>query len=131
MELLSQQNWRIDLVTAVPLGPKRLSERGFNQSKLLAMPLAYYSDLRFNSSAIKRIKITKSQVGLTYIERTKNVNDAFLSKPSAVAGHSILIVDDVITTGATINACAKSLIKAGACNVYGITLARAARVVRE
>jgi ComF family protein len=129
--LLESQSWKIDLVTAVPLAHKRVRERGYNQSKCLAMPTAYYSGIKYSSKLILRIRSTRSQVGLPYSKRQTNVKNAFLSNPDLVAGMSVLLIDDVITTGATINACAESLISAGAITVYGISPARAARLLSE
>jgi len=131
VELLDKQNWTIDIVTAVPLDIKRVRERGFNQSRCLAQPIAYFAQLPFSSGIITRIRRTRPQVGLNYEERKRNVKGAFQSESRLLDGKSILIVDDVITTGATINACAEALINAGAICVYGLSLARAARLLVE
>jgi competence protein ComFC len=127
-ELLDRQNWSIDIVTEVPLEKNRSHERGYNQSKCLAIPLAYYSGLKHSSRILKKVRPTRPQVGLSRAERQINVIDAFNSDSNRVKGLSILIVDDVVTTGATINACSLSLLEAGAANVYGISLARATRL---
>ena len=123
--LQKKYSWKIDSITAIPLDAKRLKERGFNQSVYLAKPISWETGIKYNGSSVKRIKQTRSQVGLSSCERTNNMTGAFLADSKVVGGRSILLIDDVITTGATINACAKALIEAGANQVYGLTLARA------
>ena len=123
-DLLRENHWKIDLVTAVPLDNTRRKERGFNQSLYLARPLALEAKLPIMPSAIERIKITKSQVGLSLEERKVNVADAFFADRRLVGGKSILIIDDVVTTGSTINSCAEAFMKSGSTKVYGLTLAR-------
>jgi len=124
LELLRENKWKIDLVTAVPLDNNRLRERGFNQSLYLARPLALEAKLPIIPSAIERIRITNSQVGLSLEERRLNVSDAFFADRKLVGGKSILIIDDVVTTGSTINSCAEAFMKSGSAKVYGLTLAR-------
>ncbi len=127
-ELLHAHNWEIDLVTAVPLDSARQRDRGYNQSLCLARPLAWETGLPIASSIIKRIKKTKSQVGLSVEERKINVTGAFWAERKLVNGKSVLIIDDVVTTGSTINSCAEALIRAEASRVYGLTLARSRRL---
>lgn len=124
-ELVDQLGWRFDLVTAVPLNPARAKERGYNQSALLAIPVALAYNIPYKSNAIRRVKNTRSQVGLTRNERKENVHGAFEANANLVKGRSLLIIDDVCTTGATLEACAQALKTAGARQVYGLTLARA------
>jgi len=126
-DLLLATKWDIDLVTAVPLDSARQRDRGYNQSLCLARPLAWKIGLPIVASIIKRIKKTRSQVGLSLEERKINVTGAFWAEQKHVVGKSILIIDDVVTTGSTINSCAEALIKANASRVYGLTLARAMR----
>jgi ComF family protein len=118
-------NWTLNLVTPVPLGLARFKERGYNQATLLARPIALYFGIPFSSKALKRMRETRSQVGLTVGERQQNMADAFVAKSKLVQGKTVLLVDDVATSGATLNACAKALLDAGASSVYGFTLARA------
>lgn len=122
-----QTAWQIDLVVPVPLGPKRKKERGYNQAQLIARPLAQMADLPCHPSALHRIRETRSQVGLTVQERRQNVAGAFQAQSEKASGKTVLVVDDVTTTGSTINACAAALKKVGAKDVYGLTLARALR----
>jgi ComF family protein len=122
---LEKLNWPLDIITCVPLGLVRFEERGYNQATLLARPLALGLRLPFSLRLLVRIKETRSQVGLTVPERQENMLDAFRAKGKFTRGKSILVVDDVATSGATLNACAKALLEEGATNVYGFALARA------
>jgi ComF family protein len=118
-------NWPVDTVVAVPLGQKRMQERGYNQVALVARPLAALNGWEHRSGALVRARETRSQVGLTAVERLENMRDAFRSDPRLVAGRTILIVDDVATTGATLTACSRALLASGAKAVYALTIARA------
>jgi competence protein ComFC len=125
VSMLDQLNWQVDMVIPVPLGKTRQNERGYNQAAMLALPLAYAKGIPYKSRALKRVQETNSQVYLNRGQRAKNVQNAFGGDTNIVKGHTILIVDDVTTTGATMHASAKALLEAGAACVYGITLARA------
>ena len=118
-------NWPADIMIPVPLGKKRLKERGYNQVGLVARPLAYRLGVRYEPEAIWKARETRSQVGLTLSQRHKNVQDAYQADPKIVTGKSILIMDDVATTGSTISACTEALLSAGAGNIYALTIARA------
>ena len=122
--LVHQNDWGLDMVTPVPLSAKRYRERGYNQSSLIARPLAARLHLKCIPFAVRRIRHTPSQVGLSAEERRLNVIGAFKAEEDLVIGKRILLVDDVMTTGATISSCAKALHDAGASAVYCITLAR-------
>ena len=117
--------WPIEIMMPVPLGKKRLKERGYNQVGLVARPLAYRLGVKYESGAIWKARETRSQVGLTVDQRCKNVHDAYQADPKIVTGRSILIMDDVATTGSTISACSEALLSAGAGNIYVLTIARA------
>ncbi len=123
--LLDRLHWQIDLITAVPLSRQRVAERGYNQSYLLARPIALTHRIPFVPQAVKRTRNTPSQVGLNAPERKKNVDGAFRAAPKLVENKSVLLVDDVATTGATLAASTQALLSAGAIKVYAITLARA------
>jgi len=122
--LLVGTEWNIDLITAVPLDHCRKKSRGYNQSEFLARPLSWLTKIPFNEKAIFRVRNTRPQVGLSREERKVNVDGAFNCQSKLVNGKSILIIDDVITTGSTLNACSKALIESGADYVFGLTLAR-------
>jgi ComF family protein len=112
-----------DRILPVPLGPLREKERGYNQSVLLAEALSQKTQIPIDTKCLTRFRETRSQVGLSQDERRKNVDRAFSA--SSAPSKKILLVDDVCTTGATLQSCAKSLLDAGAESVAGLTLARA------
>lgn len=124
-DVLSHTKWRVDLIVPIPLGRKRFRSRGYNQASLIAEGLGELQGLEICEHALTRIRETESQVGLDPVARRMNVQDAFRSKEEIIYGKKILLVDDLVTTGATLSACAKSLFDAGAEKVYGIAVARA------
>lgn len=116
-----------DMIIPVPLHSSRLREREFNQSAILAKAVGKALDLRVVYSALERVRATQYQTGLSPRQRGLNVKGAFeVTRPGPVAGASILLVDDVFTTGSTVNECSKVLMKAKASSVVVGTLARAA-----
>ena len=115
----------VDAILAVPLHADRLREREFNQALLLAYHLGKQWNLPVLTDVLRRTKPTPPQTSLTRRERLKNLRKCFaVTTPSAIEGKIMLIVDDVFTTGTTVNECAKALRKAGAQAVYVQTLAR-------
>jgi competence protein ComFC len=117
------------LVMPVPLHPKRLRQRGFNQSLLLAKHVATQLNAELDFLSLRRIRYTQPQTGLKKDQRRKNVRKAFgLTDPKGVKGRTVILVDDVATTGNTLNECARLLRKAGAENVYCTVLARTAGI---
>lgn len=107
----------------VPMAAERLAERGYNQATLFARSLAKRFDLRVDNEAIIRIRDTGSQAARTWVERRKNVKSAFAATRSLV-GESVVLIDDVLTTGATLNECARAAFDAGASNVDAFVMAR-------
>ena len=124
-DFVSSLEWPIDVLIPVPLGKKRLKERGYNQVALVARPLAYQLEWRYEPDALWKKRETRSQVGLSVSQRSENVQDAYQADPTIVKQKSILIMDDVATTGSTISACTTALLSAGARDVYVLTIARA------
>lgn len=125
-----------DLLVAVPLHVARQRERGYNQAHLLARALAQMVGLPLATNILRRTRPTRVQVGMDALERQVNVHDAFTCEARArardsgphlatVEGRNILLVDDVCTTGATLEACTIALREAGAASVWGFTLAHA------
>jgi ComF family protein len=124
------------LVVPVPLHKSKYAERGFNQARsLAAQALGFLSKshpqwrLTLASNTLMRLRATESQAGLTPRMRRMNVRGAFLvSDPAAVTLKHVLLIDDILTTGATARAAAQALQKAGAASVWVATLARARRL---
>ncbi len=114
-----------DWITSVPLYPVRRRERGYNQSALLGRELARRMMLPYKDKAARRVRPTITQTGLTATQRLANVSTAFRSGFFIrLRGAKILLVDDVMTTGSTVNACARVLKAGGAASVHVITVAR-------
>jgi ComF family protein len=124
-EALTCLHWPIELVVPVPLGRKRRAERGYNQVSLIARPLSMAMRLDYASNALIRSQETRSQVGLTRPQRQDNVRNAFRAIPERVGGRTVLLVDDVATTGSTLSSCAQALKEAGARDVFAFTVSRA------
>lgn len=130
MEFLGDElkTWGVDLVLPVPLHPRRLRTRGFNQALLLAEVMAGRLSLPLERSLLERVRETPSQTSLSRDERLRGLRGAFaVSRPSRVEGRTVLVVDDVMTTGATLNECAALLFSAGAREVYAVSVARTVR----
>jgi ComF family protein len=119
-----QSRFTADLIVPVPLHPARLAERGYNQSALLARVLSQQVGVPIAEKAIVRRKATLQQSKLSATERRENVKDAFASRGD-LPGQSIVLIDDVCTTGSTLEACAEALRDSGAASVWAFTLARA------
>ncbi len=121
------QKMDINMLTFVPLHSIRLKERGFNQSEQLARKLSYYIGIPINDT-LERVKYTEKQSKQNKKERLQHIRDSFEVKESSlpsISNKNMLIIDDIYTTGATINECSRILKKAGANKVYSLTLARA------
>jgi ComF family protein len=115
----------IDLIIPVPLHAARLREREFNQSLLLADRIGRHLNIPVSCTALIRTAPAPPQTTLSRKERLKNLRGAFaVPRPESVAGQRILLVDDVLTTGTTVNVCAKTLRKAGSAHVFVLTLGR-------
>jgi ComF family protein len=116
----------IDVVVPVPLSRLRLLSRRFNQAAILAQELARQTGLAVDPHLLQRTRFTKTQVGLTHDQRRRNLAGAFRVRRNRQAwldGRRVLLVDDVITTGATVEACARALKRAGAARVDVLALA--------
>ncbi len=123
----AHQRYKIkaDVIVPVPLHTSRLRERGFNQSELLARAVGKYLDLPIDGESLIRVRQTKPQVELRAMDRYENVLNAFSCRNTRLAGRKIVLIDDVCTTGSTLDACAVALKKSGAASVWGLTLAKA------
>lgn len=118
-----QLNWDIDVIIPIPLSKRRLKERGFNQSEILALEVSKILKLPI-SLGLVRIKETKSSIDLSLEERRININKAFLVSDKGLKGKRVLLVDDVYTTGATVSEAGKTLLERGISEVKVLTLAR-------
>ena len=120
------QNWGINLIIPIPLHTLKKAERGFNQSDYLAKGISKGTGIPINARIVKRARYTQSQTTMTLREREENIEDAFkVRKTENLKGKNVLLVDDVMTTGATINECGKVLLDAGANRIYAATVALA------
>lgn len=123
------ESWKrpeFDFLVPIPLHPKRKRKRGFNQAALLSERLSRLIAVPCCEAALRRVRDTAPQVGLSDSERLRNLRSAFQCKdPSLVAGKRLLLIDDVMTTGATLASAAAALVSAGAARVSALTLARA------
>ncbi len=122
---LAHLGWQAEAIAPIPLSAQRLTERGYNQVDLIAHPVARIFSWQYLPRALHRSRHTRSQVGLSAGQRRENVSGAFSANPHQVAGKSILLVDDVATTGATLDSASQALIAAGAKKVYALTFAKA------
>jgi competence protein ComFC len=122
------ETFAVDVVVPVPLHFERERERGYNQADLIAKPLARRLGLPYRAVLLMRTRPRPDKQVLSLSERWESVRGAFATRPgSQVDKLRVLLVDDVVTTGATLDACAKALRGAGAKSVIGLTVARAAR----
>ncbi len=124
LDLFMKLSWNVDLIVPVPISKDHFDRRGFNQTDLFAYPLALSLGISYKKRAVTRIRETRSQVGLSATERVENVSGAFEAVASQVMAKTVLVVDDVATTGSSISSCANALKNAGATRVLGLSLAR-------
>lgn len=116
--------YNIDLIIPVPLHNLKKAERGYNQSFYIAKGLSKELKINYAMGILKRKRYTESQTSKNISDRQSNVEDAFVVKhKKPVKGKNILLVDDVITTGATISECAKKLLNQGAKEVFAVSIA--------
>jgi len=114
-----------EVLVPVPLHLRRLRERGYNQSSLLARELGKLIVLPVVDDGLHRLKDSLPQARTTTVEeRRRNVTNAFACRDDVLSGRSVILIDDVCTSGATLEACAKAVKSAGAVSVWGLTLAR-------
>lgn len=114
-----------EIIVPVPLHRDRLRERGYNQAALLARELGRSAALPVSENGLVRVRATRPQVDLNAQERKENVRDAFHCPGMELKGKRVLLIDDVYTTGATLEACSIALRGIGARSVWALTLARA------
>ena len=116
--------WQISCIVPVPLSKVRKADRGFNQSYFIAAGISNVLNIPIAGKLVRRVKYTESQTKLSLSERQKNIRQAFKIDCSKIReGMKVLLVDDVITTGATISECARELDKAGIGSIYAVSVA--------
>jgi len=117
-------NWKFDLIIPIPLHQLKKAERGYNQSYFIAKGVGNILNVKVSDRVVKRVKYTESQTTMNLNEREENISGAFkVSQKNAIREKSILLLDDVITTGATIAECGKILLEAGANKIYAASIA--------
>jgi len=117
-------SWKIDLIIPVPLHHLKKAERGYNQSEYIAKGISKRSGIRMQNNVIRRVRYTQSQTTMTLNEREQNIEKAFKVKhKKKIKGKNLLLVDDVITTGATVKECGNVLKDNGAKLVYACSVA--------
>ena len=125
IQMYNEYRWPVDIVVPVPLSKKRFNERGYNQSAFIALSVSLGIKKPISFKALYRIKETNPQFDLSPEERWQNVQGAFKTNKNMIHGKNVLLIDDISTTGATINACAKSMKDAGALSVHALTVSYA------
>ncbi len=115
---------KVDFIIPVPLSNSRLRDRGYNQSALMASSISRGLQIEIKQNALTRIRETRTQVGLTSKERKENVFSAFNADSTKIHNKSVLLVDDIATTGSTLNECARALKGSGAKEVFCFTVAK-------
>ncbi|MCX6173255.1 MAG: ComF family protein [Ignavibacteriales bacterium] len=118
------QEWKIDLIIPIPLHHLKRAERGYNQSDFIAKGMKKILLVPVKSRLIKRVRFTETQTSRNLVERKENIKDAFaLHRNKLLQNKNVLLVDDVITTGATIAECGRIILESGAANVYATSVA--------
>ncbi len=125
IDVYHRAGWNADCVVPVPLADVRLRQRGYNQVTLIATSFTKELKLPFFNNALKRVRETQSQVGLNRQARHQNVEGAFSADLRTLQDQSVVLIDDLLTSGATIKYCAIALLNAGAAQVFCLTVARA------
>ena len=125
-----EEDLSCDIITFVPMHPKRLKKRSYNQAELLAKELSKILNVQL-VDCLQKVKDTKNQAKLSREERIKNLSDSFKVDKNLVKNKAVLLVDDVLTTGSTADTVSKVLIKAGAEKVRVLTLASVSKFVKE
>jgi competence protein ComFC len=124
-EYWRDHSWSADALVPVPLHPRRRRERGYNQSLLLAKRVERAAGVPVVNGVLHRHRYTMSQTHLGATERRQNVAGAFSCADDRLAGKNVVLIDDVCTTGSTLESCSVALYAGGACSVRALTLARA------
>lgn len=124
IELINDKKIKADIICYVPMTKKSIKKRGFNQCKIIANNIGFYTDISV-SNCIKKVKDTREQKTLSKEERNINIKDAFvINNDIDIKGKNVILIDDVMTTGATVNECKNILKKSGANKITILTIAK-------
>jgi ComF family protein len=123
--MIKREPWTPDLIVPIPLSADRLKLRGYNQAEMLAMPVGRELGIPITARGLSRPHSTRPQMNLHPAQRWENVRRAFQAEKASSSGANVLLIDDIITTGATMQAAAVALKEAGAKEVRALSLARA------
>ena len=115
--------WNVDAIVPVPVHPKRRRMRGYNQAELIARALGKELEIPMLKDVLLRTEYTTAQKELTPLERLINLESAFQFRGNSVKLEQVIVVDDIYTTGATLEACSRVLLRSGVKTVYGLTVA--------
>ncbi|MEA4931074.1 MAG: ComF family protein, partial [Anaerolineaceae bacterium] len=124
LKVVQAENWDFDLIVPVPLSRRKFEQRGYNQAERLAIPLTKEFSKPLSTTALIRIKENDSQVNLDVNSRRENVRGVFEADPAVVKGKKILLVDDVLTTGATMESASQALKDANSGTIYAVTVGK-------
>ena len=125
IDKVAELGWQPELIVPVPLNQVRLKQRGYNQVELITSAITSLSSISHGNSILKRVRDTRSQVGLDPRSRYTNMVHAFCVDEDLLSYERVLLIDDLLTTGATIIACAQALFTAGAEEVNALAIAKA------
>jgi ComF family protein len=115
-------SWNVDAIIPIPADAQKEKIRGYNQARLLADAFSRHAHIPLEDQILRKVDNVSSQVGLSAMERKRNIKNAFHA--SSCEQSTLLLMDDVCTTGATMQSAAQALVEAGAKKVYGVTVAR-------
>jgi len=124
LKIVQTENWELDLVIPIPLSGTKQEQRGYNQAERLARPLAEVLKKPLSTEGLRRIRENTSQVDLDVRSRRENVRGVFKAEPSIVRGKNILLIDDVFTTGATLESASQALRDANSGLIYAVTVGK-------
>jgi ComF family protein len=124
LKVIQAENWEIDLVVPIPLSKRKQEQRGYNQAERLAKPVAEALKKPITTEGLSRIREKASQVDLNVQSRRENVRGVFEAEPAIVKGKRILLIDDVFTTGATLESASQALRDAKSGLVYAVTVGK-------
>ncbi len=124
-QVLKEKKWfaDVDVIVPIPLHPSKESRRGYNQSRFVANGMGEVFDVPVRTNALERVVASESQTSKSRYERSENVEQVFTTAPNIFSGKNVLLVDDIFTTGATMEAAGKIILDNGADRLYVATLA--------